>query len=198
MYNTQYQYAHDIDWFILNGDCHIHCASNGGLLPNNIYSAIGLQSLQVAVEAMNPSGGFNLNKMAIEQNVRSHYENIDEESLQSALQAETVANIAFQADVPTWMKAYSWSFVRMAQRGFFSFDRIEGTNEYYLVAYPKEYQPLSGDIENLIYKVHIEQLCLFDYARVIANAYEKCNFVSEINRLERRNAKERPQKGNRQ
>lgn len=198
MYNTQYQHAHDIDWFILNGDWHIHCASNGGLLPNNIYTAVGLQSLQVAVEAMNPSGGFHLNRKAIEQNIRNHYENIEEELLQNALRVETAANLAFPADVPSWMKAYSWSFVRMAQRGFFSFDRIEGTNEYYLVAYPEEYLPLSEDVEKLIYNVPLEQLCLFDYAPVDVDPFMKYNFVSAINRLERRNAMERPQKGDRQ
>lgn len=189
MYNTQY--AHDVDWFVLNGECPIHCASHGVLLPNNIYTAVGMQSLQVAVEAMNPSSGFSLNRLAIEQNVGGHYENIDEDLLQTAIPIETAMNIPYPDNVPIWKKAYSWSFVRMAQRGFFSFDRIEGTNEYYLVAYPEQYQPLSGDVERLIYKVPLEKLCLFDYASMIANPDKTYNFVFDINRLERSNAKER-------
>lgn len=63
----------------MNGTTPIHVASNGGLLPNNIYKAIDLQNLQTKVEAINSSFEFHLNRFAIDYNVRQNYENVNEE-----------------------------------------------------------------------------------------------------------------------
>lgn len=184
MYNTQYQYIHDIDWFFLDGEYPIHCASNGGLLPNNIYKAVELQSLQVAVENMSAHHQFDLNMQAIGRFVGHHYEGIDESGLSDRGEGLIPENLAFPVNIPVWMKYYSWSFAKMPQRGFLSFDRIEGTNEYYLVAYPHGFAQLSDDVLNLIYKTP-----------GLAISYNLLNdafrFVSEIDRIERRKLKEK-------
>lgn len=183
MYNTQYQYSHDIDWFFLDGAYPIHCASNGGLLPNNIYKAMDLQSLQVEVENMSGHHQYNLNIQAISSYVGHHYEGIAEELLDREI-GDIHVDVAFPANIPVWMKYYSWSFAKMAQRGFLSFDRIEGTNEYYLVAYPHEFAQLSDDVLNLIYKT---QGLAISY-NLLNDAFR---FVSEIDRIERRKLKEK-------
>ena len=77
MYNIQYQYTHDIDWFFLIGNIPIHCASNGGRVPN-IYRAVELQGLQVAVESIKPSRHYVINRASVEQHISQHYRNMDE------------------------------------------------------------------------------------------------------------------------
>lgn len=168
MYNTQYQYSHDIDWFFLDGAYPIHCASNGGLLPNNIYKAVELQSLQVEVENMSGHYQFDLNVQAIGRYVGHHYEGFTETALLDRGMGIIPEGVAFSANTPLWMRFYSWSFAKMSQRGFLSFDRIEGTNEYYLVAYPHGFAQLNGDILDLIYKMpagilpYVHQFDLFN------------------------------------
>ncbi len=182
MYNTQYQYSHDIDWFFLDGAYPIHCASNGGLLPNNIYKAVELQSLLVEVENMSGHYQFDLNVQAIGRYVSHHYEGFTETALLDRGMGIIPEGIAFPANTPLWMRFYSWSFAKMAQRGFLSFDRIEGTNKYYLVASPREFAQLTGDVLNLIYKMpeqaipYINQFDLYNDA---------LSFVSDIDRIER-------------
>lgn len=183
MYNTQYQYSHDIDWFFLDGQYPIHCASNGGLLPNNIYKAVELQSLQVEVENMNAQYQFRLNIKAIERFIRHHYEGFSEAEMLERENGVIPENVVFPDDIPLWMRLYSWSFVKMAQRGFLSFDRIEGTNEYFLVAYPLVLSRLTGNVLDIIYKLP-EWVVPFVHRYDIHN--EPIKFVSEIDRIERR------------
>ena len=106
MYNTQYQYTHDIDWFFMIGNQPIHCASNGGRVPN-IFSAIELQNLQVEVEAIAPTHQFVLNHAVIERYVRDHYRDVDEELLRRQGLPEMFKDIDFDEDTPVLMKAYS-------------------------------------------------------------------------------------------
>lgn len=190
MYNTQYQYTHDIDWFFLIGKQPVHCASNGGRVPN-IYSAIELQNLQVEIEAIQPTQSFVLNQVAIEQYVHDHYKDIDEDLLRRQGLPEVVKGIEFSEDIPTWMKAYSWSFVKMAQRGFLSFDRDAETGLYFLVASPTDYTELKGDLRKLMYTLPPKE-CPIDSAQIAEQSFsEQINFVSVIEHYERRKRKER-------
>lgn len=184
MYNTQYQYTHDIDWFFLDYIFPIHCASNGGLLPNNIYRAVDLQSLQVAVEALPQKFGYRLNINGIERYIRNHYENISEDYLLNHSMSKVLETIEFPPDIPVWMRAYSWSFIKMAQRGFLSFDRIEGSNDYFLVACPDNLAELTEDIQELIYK--ISEPTDWNYHHYYYPWDDlRCSFVSYIDRIER-------------
>lgn len=184
MYNTQYQYTHDIDWFFLIGKQPIHCASNGGRIPS-IYRAIDLQNLQVEVEAIVPTCRFVLNRTAIDLHVREHYYGVDEEFLKSRGLSELVKDIDYDEDTPVWMKAYSWSFAKMAQRGFFSFDRNAKTGSYFLVASPADFTEFQGDVVELMYKLPDDKF-LFDFINnVNDDFYAQINFVSVIERYER-------------
>ncbi len=186
MYNVQYQYTHDIDWFFLIGDQPIHCASNGGRLPN-IYSAIELQNLQVEVEAIAPRHHFVLNHATIERYVREHYQGIDEELLRRRGLPELVKNIDYDDNTPVWMKAYSWSFAKMAQRGFLSFDRDAKTGLYFLVASPADFTEFQGDVVEMMYKLP-EIEFPYDSIRSVRNDFQiPINFMSMIERYERKN-----------
>jgi hypothetical protein len=85
--------------------------------------------------------------------VRDHYRDVDEELLRRQGLPEMVKNIDFDEDTPVWMKAYSWSFVKMAQRGFLSFDRNAETGLYFLVASPADYNEFRGDVVRMMYKL---------------------------------------------
>lgn len=185
MYNTQYQYTHDIDWFFMIGNQPIHCASNGGRVPN-IFSAIELQNLQVEVEAIAPTHQFVLNHAVIERYVRDHYRYVDEELLRRQGLPEMFKDIDFDEDTPVWMKAYSWSFVKMAQRGFLSFDRNAETGLYFLVASPADYNEFRGDVVRMMYKLPENEFPYDSIQSVRENSQEQINFVSVIERYERK------------
>lgn len=185
MYNTQYQYTHDIDWFFMIGNQPIHCASNGGRVPN-IFSAIELQNLQVEVEAIAPTHQFVLNHAVIERYVREHYRDVDEELLRRQGLPEMFKDIDFDEDTPVWMKAYSWSFVKMAQRGFLSFDRNAETGLYFLVASPADYNEFRGDVVRMMYKLPENEFPYDSIQSVRENSQEQINFVSVIERYERK------------
>ena len=189
MYNTQYQYTHDVDWFFLIGELPIHCASNGGRMPN-IYGAIDLQNLQVEVEAIQPNHHFVLNQAAIDRYVRGHYKDIDEDLLRRQGLPELVKSIEYGEGIPIWLKAYSWSFVKMAQRGFMSFDRDVETGKYFLVASPTDYTELKGDVRELIYKLPENEGPIGSMQSSEQSFSEQINFVKVIERYERRNKKE--------
>lgn len=185
---VQYQYSHDIDWFFLDGQYPIHCASNGGLLPNNIDKTVELQSLQVEVENMSAHHQFELNIQAIEGYVGHHYEGINEAELLDRGMGIIPNGVTFLANTPLWIKYYSWSFAKMAQRGFFSFDRIESSNKYYLVACPREFAHLAGDVLNLIYKLPERTISYIDQYDLFNDAVR---FVSDIDWIERMKKKDK-------
>lgn len=188
MYNIQYQYTHDIDWFFLIGNIPIHCASNGGRVPN-IYQAVELQDLQVAVESIQPSHHYVINRASVEQHVSEHYRNIDEGILRGQGLPELAKGIEYEENTPIWMKVYSWSFVKMAQRGFLSFDRDAATGLYFLVASPADDAETLGSLGELMFRLPEQECPFFD--KLIGNDgfSEQINFVSTIERYVRKYGK---------
>ena len=147
MYNSLYQYTNDIDWFFMCGNLSIHVASNAGLLPNNIYKVIELQTLQIAVENMSEDCDFELNMPALNYYVKQHYENVEISKLNKNYTVE------FEPGTDEWVKAYAWSFAKMARRGFYSFDRSLETGLYFLVCKPKrKIETLPEIVNDFIYK----------------------------------------------
>lgn len=185
MYNIQYQYTHDIDWFFLIGNKPIHCASNGGRVPN-IYRAVDLQNLQVAVESIKPTRHFFINRSSIEQHVSEHYQNIDESILKGQGLPELVKDIEYEENTPIWMKAYSWSFVKMAQRGFMSFDRDAETGLYFLVARPAGVAETLGNLGVLMFRLPEQECPFFDELIGKDDFSKQINFVSTIERYVRK------------
>lgn len=188
MYNTQYQYTHDIDWFFLIGNKPIHCASNGGRVPN-IYRAVDLQNLQFTVESIQPSHHYVINQASVEQHVSEHYRNIDEGILRGQGLPELAKGIEYEENTPIWMKAYSWSFVKMAQRGFMSFDRDAKTGLYFLVASPADGAESLGNLRELMFKLPEQECPFFKKLNEKDGSSEQINFVSTIERYVRERGK---------
>lgn len=188
MYNIQYQYTHDIDWFFLIGNIPIHCASNGGRVPN-IYRAVELQGLQVAVASIKPSRHYVINQASVEQHVSEHYRNIDEIILRGQGLPELVRDIEYEENTPVWMKAYSWSFVKMAQRGFMSFDRDAATGLYFLVASPAGGTESLGNLGELMFKLPEQECPFFEKLNENDDFSEQVNFVLTIERYVRKHGK---------
>lgn len=143
MYRFNYQLTHDIDWFCKIKGIPVHLASNGGLLPGRSYTIQGLVDLQHKVANMDRRFQCDINTEYIDEYLRQgefygSLGNLSEEDYRILLpeRFEMTNDIIEQK---LHILVYSWSFIEMAKRGFFSFDRKVGEeNVYHLVAWPKD------------------------------------------------------------
>ena len=140
MYPLSYQYSMDIDWFYIDNGLPIHAASNGGHLKRELYTVEELQEVQRLVAQIQPTFDFVLNEADIINRMSRFY---DDESVEELLEnRESFITegfdfpVASYPNVPRWFPFYCNSFIQMARRGFYSFDRDEETDEYFLVACP--------------------------------------------------------------
>ncbi len=145
MYHLNYQSTHDIDWFCCVNRIPVHLASNGGHLPWNSYTIRDLVSLQHKVSNMEQPFKCAINAEYLEgflQRSESYIgiENLSEEDFQLLL-PEGFERPQEIEEFSRPLQAYCWSFIEMAKRGFFSFDRKERDNEYHLVAWPVDFDP---------------------------------------------------------
>lgn len=156
MYPLSYQYNMDIDWYIIISDMPIHAASNGGHLQHDLYTVDQLQEVQHLIQELPDDYDFELNLSVIRQHVASLYEEDDIDELLSHQNDIIPEGIALPASrynkEPKWLLLYCWSFIEMARKGFYSFDRDEVTGEYFLVAFPvvKDKEERVKIIESLI------------------------------------------------
>lgn len=137
MYRKIYQYTHDIDWFAKCFEFPIHVASNGGDVPIAM-SVSALQELQSVVQNTNPEFDYELNIDVVNQHISGSYEDENIEYIEEYAR-ELFRSFVGDDDffmLPINLKLYSWSFIEMAKRGFYSFDRDRTTDEYFLVAWP--------------------------------------------------------------
>ena len=131
----KYNYS-DIDWFCFINGCPIHVASNGGQLPSNLYTADGLLNTFKVVQKTTPHFNWAINETFISTRTNAYnYLKEANEKIQREHLLPTFINHEDYKGMPIKQLAYSWSFIEMAKRGFFSFDRVKGNN-YRLVAYP--------------------------------------------------------------
>ena len=136
MYQKNYQYTHDIDWFCVFKNRPIHLASNGGLLPAT-YNIKDIVKIQHIVSGMPTICDYTLNesyvKGVVKQLSMTHLEDLSEDE-EKLLYPESMNFMGKQLSIKE--KAYCWSFIEMAQKGFYSYDRSVDDNMYYLVASP--------------------------------------------------------------
>ncbi len=143
MYRLNYQYTHDIDWFCKVRDLPVHLASNGGRLPRLSYTIKNLVALQHKVANLNQSFHCSVNTRYLEGYIQQgeFYDSLDEmtdsEYRQMLPERFEMSNEVGELSRPLLL--YSWSFIEMARRGFYSFDRDERTDTYHLVAWPKDF-----------------------------------------------------------
>lgn len=115
-------YTRDIDWFCAINGVYVHVASAGGDIPNFINDFGVLRPGQRAAEAL---------------------EDINTDD-------EVHINEAFLRGMNVNLEHYLPSFIRMAKKGFYSFDRTNVDNpeddHYHLVAWPSH--PVNN-VENI-------------------------------------------------
>lgn len=119
-YSDSYLFSHDIDWFCMFYGLPIHVASAGGRIPDEINDVDKLRSLQHQVEML---------PLVFEEDDIVYNEFGIGQVLGNALEAGR--------------EDYIRSFARMAQKGFFSFDRINYGNpieedQLLLVCFPHQ------------------------------------------------------------
>ena len=129
-----YMSTHDIDWFCCINHVYIHVASAGCKLPE-IYRTMNYQILKSFLNralSLPIISDYVLNENYINQ----YLINNGEEDFEHEFYDDSEDDI-FLHDEPKIMRLYSRSFVEMARRGFYSFDKSEGENDnYHLVAKP--------------------------------------------------------------
>ena len=156
MYRLNYQYTHDIDWFCRVNELPVHFASNGGILPQRSYTIKKLVALQHKVANMQQNFRCAVNIEYLEDYLQrgeyyAEYDEIAREDLRLML-PERFEITNEVADLSNTMLLYSWSFIVMAKRGFYSFDRREEDGLYHLVAWPVDYdvQRFNKDVYDLL------------------------------------------------
>lgn len=128
-YHPCYMETHDIDWFCKIGDHLIHCASNGGKLPEKVDNRDQNRKIQEIVANM---------------------ADVIESEEDIIVNDRYVYGRLGQNDSREAYKNYIATFVAMAKKGFESFDRMinrSGTDVYMWIAKPK--RQVKVDIENL-------------------------------------------------
>lgn len=107
-----------------------------------LYTVEQLQEVQRPVAQIQPTFDFVLNENEIINHMSQSY---DDESVKELLEnRESFMTEGFDFPLSSYPNApgcfpfYCNSFIRMARRGFYLFDRDEETDEYFLVACPVE------------------------------------------------------------
>lgn len=145
MYNHDYLATHDLDcFFVINGN-RTHIATNGGIVHPKIGTVEELRAMQTQVANMEVTHDFFLNRGFL-----SLLEVSDFPSQEDLMRVDLDDRRLFErdlfegteyADLPFHQKLYCSSFVEMARKGFWSFDRVgtmpDGTDTYMLIAWPK-------------------------------------------------------------
>lgn len=135
-YSESYQLTRDIDWFFRTGERCIHVASNGGILPYFVNDIVRLRTEQATVALLENVKDMDVvvNEGYVSQRVAASYDfyarnGYDMVSLQEL------------------RSAYLSSFIAMALKGFYSYDRIPQSNAYMLICSPSK--PITVGIQLL-------------------------------------------------
>ena len=125
---TEYQQTNDIDWFGIVKGKPCHFASNGGRIPEHVIKT--LRELQSEVAQLPEETDYEEGDTEkIDEIVKEQYKYLSEDGYLKIFPPRTM---------------YMWSFIQMAKKGFYSYDRDAETDTYHLVAYPTEDIKLEG------------------------------------------------------
>ena len=153
MLSVNYQYTNDIDWFCIQHNQHIHVASNGHTLPIEINNEQILAEIQHYVANMPLLYKYKLNRDYLNQILNDgryeHIEHLSKEDIRIIIPVD----VEIEEDLSPQELTYCWSFIEMAQKGFFSYDR--GDDGYHLIAQPTE---LLDDSQTVNYPPNLPQL----------------------------------------
>lgn len=158
----------DIDWYCIINDRLVHVASNAGQLPKNFYSIEKLKEIQSIVNSLPKSSSVITNEEWINTVATEYYEQEDG---------------TFQEK----KELYCRSFIQMAQKGFYSFDRVyefENSDKYHIVAAPvsivNPYNEKYIDLRPLLLEYDIKD---FDFS-MSAKGIDLVNIINEQKSLQ--------------
>lgn len=140
MITENFQRLNDIDWFCIVDGVPIHVASAGDLLPRMYAneSVSFMKSVLNRAMKLPLEFDYKLNDSYLDRNVLNEgYEYLNEQNnpIGRDMDDDWISIMTHSEPLPK--KLYATSFVEMARRGFYSFDKTEGNEgEYHLVAYP--------------------------------------------------------------
>lgn len=147
MYTPIYQATHDIDCFFVMNGWPTHLASNGGMVPGKLGTISELQDMQIAVQELPMQYDYELNREYLETLNLEDFPTEEEMTETGFLNTEHYTQFNEYEAMPFHVKLYAHSFVEMAKRGFWSFDRLTVTSKklhnnrlccvYQLIAWPK-------------------------------------------------------------
>lgn len=123
-YSKEYLSTHDIDWFCFINDKPIHAASNGGNLPDKINDR--------EINSNNQIIAYKSDHIYSVNEVETNTEYIINKLRKSKREYS-------ELELSKMVNNYLRTFIDMATRGFYSFDRVDDSesDEYYLIAWPK-------------------------------------------------------------
>lgn len=156
----RYCFTTDIDWFCVINGTPIHVASGGSHLPSFMKRrTIEKILLDVWTVLKLPiQFDYELNQEYLFNHVvNTGYEYLENDSLFSNM--KDIDKSIFLHEESLTMCLYARSFVEMARRGFYSFDKTENSSYYHLVARPiggyvdsRRIQLSSFNVEGLVFK----------------------------------------------
>ncbi len=129
MYGPLYQVTHDMDIFFVMNGYPTHLASNGGILPNKLGTIAELQDMQIAAQSLQMQFDYGLNFAYLNTLNPADFPTEEEMMETGYLNTEHFMQFNNREDIPFHVKLYAHSFVEMAKRGFWSFDRL---TDYYI------------------------------------------------------------------
>ena len=145
-------------FFQING-VPLHIATMGKLIPLKLNDSKRIVDNWQSVKSLPYSTQFRLNRDYLDQiATHSGYEYLSGERLESITDiVSTFPSMdVFDIDVPLSVKLYSWSFVEMARKGFYSFapkENVEGEVDdrikFILISSP--FNPLDNGIDNFLH-----------------------------------------------
>lgn len=157
--------AMDMNVFLIINGMPIHIATMGSRIPGILNDSARIIETWRMVKELPYSSGFSLSRKHISDNViNSGYEYLSKEGIgdMNDMFRKFPSFDSFPEDTALPVKLFSWSFVDMARRGFYSFARVEENyddlNEdvnFYLVAKPDN--PIRG-LEDRLISVQINAL----------------------------------------
>lgn len=120
-HTSHYLLTHDIDIFFLYRGVGIHYASNGSMIPGAINFIKSLNAARIAASDFRDL--LNREQLVINRNIVEELYS-QQERLIASIREEN-GNVPFRLDREVFEYYYLSSFVKMAMKGFYSFDCSE-------------------------------------------------------------------------
>lgn len=143
MITEEFQRLNDIDWFCIIDGVPVHVASAGDLLPA-MYASNGspasMKSILSDVLKQPLEYDYKLNDEYLDGHVLNEgYEYLEEQGNPIGQDMGDDWRSIMTKNESLRKRLYATSFVEMARRGFYSFDKTEDKEgDYHLVAYPSK------------------------------------------------------------